>query len=110
MKAGSAGVRLSATDLSNHLLCHHLTALDHAAAIGARSAPSWHSPDAWVLQQLGLAHERAYVDHLRAQGFSASNLREIVDENKALADTTVAMKSGVELIIQGALGNVRWFG
>ena len=29
-------IRLSASDLSNHLACHHLTSLDLAVAIGER--------------------------------------------------------------------------
>src|ERR1041385_3610549 len=110
MKAGSASVRLSATDLSNHLLCRHLTALDLAVATGARPAPNWHSPDAWVLQQLGLMHESAYVAYLSAQGFSTVNLRELMDERRLLAATADAMRSGVDIIIQGALEYGRWFG
>ena len=58
-KAGSGFVRLSASDLSNHLACHHLTSLDLAVALGARRAPAWHSPDAEVLRKRGLAHEDA---------------------------------------------------
>lgn len=110
MKAGSASVRLSATDLSNHLLCRHLTALDLAVATGGRPAPNWHSPDAWVLQQLGLLHETAYMAHLSAQGFSTVNLREVMDECRVLAATADAMKSGVDIIIQGGLEHGRWFG
>ena len=67
MKAGSGFVRLSASDLSNHLPCHHLTSLDLAVAIGARPAPAWRSPDAEVLQGRGMAHEDAYLKHLEAQ-------------------------------------------
>jgi hypothetical protein len=100
MKAGSARVRLSATDLSNHLLCRHLTALDLAVATGARPASNWRSPDAWVLQQLGLMHETAYVTDLRAQGFSTVTLRDVMDEPGVLAATADAMKSGVDIIIQ----------
>src|SRR6516165_3727950 len=47
-------MRLSATDLANHLGCHHLTSLDLAVAVGTRSAPMWHSPDLWVLQERSL--------------------------------------------------------
>jgi hypothetical protein len=54
MKAISGSIRLSASDLSNHLACHHLTSLDLAVAIGARPAPAWHSPDAEVLRERGM--------------------------------------------------------
>ena len=46
MKAISGSIRLSASDLSNHLACHHLTSLDLAVSLWARPAPAWRSPDA----------------------------------------------------------------
>ena len=76
MKAISGTIRLSASDLSNHLACHHLTSLDLAVSLGARPEPRWHSPDAKVLQERGMAHENAYLAHLQAQGVSIVNLRD----------------------------------
>ena len=67
-------------------------------AIGARPAPAWHSPDAKVLQERGIAHENAYLAHLEAQGVSVLNLRDFDDAEKALAETRAAMESGVESI------------
>src|ERR1700722_7027233 len=109
MKVSAASIRLSASDLSNHLACHHLTGLDRAVAVGERPAPSWHSPDAWVLQQLGLAHERAYVETLESQGLSIVNLRDLVNEETALAETAAAMERGADAIIQAAVGDSIWF-
>ena len=110
MKAISGEIRLSASDLSNHLACHHLTSLDLAVSLGARPAPAWHSPDAKVLQERGMAHENAYLAHLEAQGVSVLNLRDIEDSERALAETRAAMESGVEAIAQATLANGRWFG
>ena len=110
MKAGSGIVRLSASDLSNHLACHHLTSLDLAVSLGARAAPAWHSPDAQVLQERGMAHEDAYLAHLEAQKVSVLNLRDIDDPGRALAETRAAMESGVEAIAQATLASGRWFG
>ena len=110
MKAGSGIVRLSASDLSNHLACHHLTSLDLAVSLGARAAPAWHSPDAQVLQERGMAHEDAYLAHLEAQKVSVLNLRDIDDPERALAETRAAMESGVEAIAQATLASGRWFG
>jgi hypothetical protein len=45
MKAASKGVRLSESDLSNHLACNHLTPLDLRVATGEKSAVSWKSPE-----------------------------------------------------------------
>ena len=68
MRADSRDVRLSASDLSNHLACHHLTQLDLAVALGELVAPRWNSPDTWVLQQRGMEHEAAYLKHLEGAG------------------------------------------
>src|SRR5271168_2522405 len=110
MKATSGKIRLSASDLSNHLACGHATALDVQVAIGGRDAPEWRSPDLWVLQERGMAHENAYLAHLESQGLSIANLRETVGDQKAIDATRVAMESGVDLIAQATLAHDRWFG
>src|ERR1700733_5269848 len=110
MRATLEQIRLSATDLSNHLACRHLTSLDLSVARGDRSAPEWNSPDLVVIQQLGLRHEAAYLQFLRDKGLSFADLREIKDESRALAETLAAMERGVEVIAQGSLAVGRWFG
>src|SRR5262250_2119624 len=103
-------VRLSASDLANHLGCRHLTSLDLEVAIGKRSAPNQRSPDLWVLQQRGFLHENAYLEHLAAQGAEVVDLRDIVDDERAIAETIAAMAIGAEVIAQATLTCGRWFG
>src|SRR4051812_13002293 len=110
MKWNEQKLRLSASDLSNHLACRHITSLDLAVAAGLRSAPEWRSPDAWVLQQRGLAHESAYIDHLKAQNLSTADLRDIDSDRLALVKTHEAMKGGVDAIVQAVLTKDHWFG
>jgi predicted RecB family nuclease len=110
MKINEGRVRLSASDLSNHLACSHLTSLDLAVATGSREAPTWQSPDAWILQQRGLAHETAYVEHLKAQGLAVADLRTVEDEVRALESTRMAMRDGVDVIVQAVLTEDGWFG
>lgn len=110
MKVSSGNIRLSASDLSNHLACRHLTSLDLAVVAGMRPAPKWHSPDTWVLQQRGMAHENAYVKHLESKGLNIANLRDVTDERRALAEACDAMKKGADVIVQGVLAEGRWFG
>src|SRR6516164_570537 len=110
MKADSGHMRLSATDLANHLGCHHLTSLDLAVALGTRSAPIWHSPDLWVLRERGFEHENAYLKHSAAQGEAIVDLRDIGDDERAAAETCAAMKRGAGVIAQATLANGRWFG
>lgn len=110
MKAQPSGIRLSATDLSNHLACRHLTSLDLSVARGQRGAPEWKAPDLFVIQELGLRHEAAYLGFLRAQGIAVIDLRSIKDEQDSLLETRRCMEQGAEVIAQGTLGVSRWFG
>ena len=110
MKVSLGNVRLSASDLSNHLACNHLTTLDLDVATGSRSAPKWNSPDAWVLQQRGIEHEIAYIRHLESQGLSVVNFRDTGDEKSAFEKTCAAMQSGVDVIVQAVLAEGIWFG
>lgn len=110
MKADSGSIRLSASDLSNHLACNHLTVLDYGVATRTRPVPTWHSPDAWVLQQRGLAHESAYVEHLESLGLSIVNLRDLASETEAHRETLAAMQQGADVIVQAVLADSRWFG
>jgi len=109
MRIESSIVRLSASDLSNHLACRHLTSLDLAVAAGGKAEPAWRSPDLWVLRQLGFDHEEAYVRYLVRCGLSVVDLRQSAPEN-AVADTIAAMAKGSEVILQASLADGRWLG
>jgi hypothetical protein len=88
MKVTPGSIRLSATDLSNHLACHHLTSLDLAVSLSSRPAPAWHSPDARVLQERGIAHENDNLAHLEAQRVRTLNLRDTDDSERAASERT----------------------
>jgi uncharacterized protein len=103
-------LRLAATDLSNHLACHHLTTLDLSVARGQCGAPARQSPDLAVIQELGLRHEATYLRFLQDQGLSFVELRGFKDDQGAIAETVAAMKRGVDVIAQGTLAHGRWFG
>jgi predicted RecB family nuclease len=110
MKAISTGIRVSASDLSNHLACRHLTVLDLQVADHRRPPPTWNSPDAWVLQQRGIEHENAYVQHLESQGLSVVDLKDVLNDSEAVSDTAMALRNGSDVIIQGNLAGDNWFG
>ncbi len=110
MKGSTTSVRLSATDLSNHLACRHLTSLDLSVARGLRKAPEWRAPDLYVIQELGLRHEAAFLDFLRDEGLAVTDLHSIDNEAESLLETRRCMKAGAELIAQGTLQIGRWFG
>jgi predicted RecB family nuclease len=109
MRIVSGEVRLAATDVSNHLACHHLTSLELSAARGERERPQWEAPDLAVIRELGLRHEARYLAFLEKNGLAMLNLSGL-DEARIVDETRRAMEAGVELIAQGALRCGRWFG
>src|SRR5437773_2062965 len=110
MKLSATELLLSATDLSNFLSCRHLTALDMAAASGERKRPHFDDPLLQILFDRGLEHERKYVASLQGQGLKMVTLAPGQDRDTAVAQTLDAMRSGVDVIVQGALRDGRWFG
>src|SRR5579872_2612400 len=109
MKKLHGEIRLSATDLSNHLACRHLTELELSAARGERDVPKWESPDMKVIQELGLRHETKYLKLLEREVGQLLNLSGM-DEKRLLDETRKAMEAGIEAIAQGALLHGRFFG
>jgi uncharacterized protein len=108
-------IRLSATDIANHLACRHLTQLDRAVAEGRLNAPAWRDPNLKILQERGLAHEKAYLDHLRARGVDVVELRDdgvpaTDGGGSARGRTLAAMRAGAGAIVQAELGEGRWGG
>jgi predicted RecB family nuclease len=111
MKLVSEQIRLAATDLSNHLACRHVTTLDLQVARGKKRAPDWAAPDLVVIRERGERHERAYLTYLTEQKkLRVENLAEIKDEKELLQETRTLMEQGAEVIAQGALAGVEWFG
>ena len=109
MKLQDSAVRLSATDLANHLSCRHLTTLDLRLAKGEIKEPSWENPHLRVLQQRGLEHEGAYIESLRSKGHAIVDLSRELNED-AREQTLVAMMSGAAVIVQGGFSQGAWRG
>jgi predicted RecB family nuclease len=102
MQRHNGQLHLSATDLSNHVGCRHLTHLNVRAANGEIKPPVFNDVRRDTLRERGLAHESAYIDHLQSTlGVTA----DVVDFESpdAVAQTRALMQRGVHLIVQGAL-------
>src|SRR5689334_9807816 len=90
-----------ATDLTNFLACRHLTALERLAAHKRAKRPFFDDPMIELLQQRGLEHERAYVEHLAQSGKRIVAIaRESAD---AFGETLRAMRDGVDVVVQARL-------
>ncbi len=108
MKLVNNEIILSATDLSNHLSCKHLTQLNQKHAKQELQRPVRHNQFLKRIQDMGEKHEAAYLDHLRRSGHTVLEIdfKDPAAQRKTLA----AMQDGVAFIAQGQLSNDNWSG
>ena len=100
-------VRLSPTDLANHLACPHTTNLNLAVARGGPPPPYHYDSRLEAMQLRGETHEVRYVEHLQRQGLRVHR----IDETDRDVQTTLnAMQSGFDIIVQASLVAGRWQG
>src|SRR5256885_15402924 len=102
VKLDADTLRLSATDLANHLACGHLTGLDRGVAEGRWKPPDWFRPEAALLRERGLEHERAYLAHLERQGRRDTRVGEEDGRRRALVVPGAAVFAGAEGFGAGA--------
>ncbi len=76
-------------------------------AQGTLDKPASWDPLLDILRERGLEHERAYLEHLRNEGFEPITISGIKVTDDAVAETLEAMRSGHELIVQAALKDRR---
>ncbi|HEX7086421.1 MAG TPA: TM0106 family RecB-like putative nuclease [Vicinamibacterales bacterium] len=110
MKLSGTTLRLSPSDLSNHLACRHLTTLDLQAAMGLIRRPASDPRFLEVLQARGLEHERAFVDDLRARGLRIVDLSTMRLDEDGTTRTREAMAAGADAIVQAPLAHGGWGG
>lgn len=119
MRRAFGRLAFSATDLSRHLSCSHLTTLNRAVALGEiESPPPYDDPRGDVLRQRGVEHERRLVDRFRAEGRVVETVVEADtplsrrDAAAAAVRTRDAMARGVDVVYQGRLEDDagRWSG
>jgi predicted RecB family nuclease len=103
--------RLSASDLMRFKGCRHATTLDLRKLEIGDLEPDVDGEEAALLQAQGDAHELAFLERLKADG------RQVVEiETKGrtiedcVASTLEAMRSGADVIFQGAMLDGVWGG
>ena len=101
MKINGTTLLISASDLSNHLACRHVTTLDLLAARGEIKRDFREDPRIDALIERGKRHEQKYLSELAASGL------KVVHGN---FETIDAMKSGVDVIAQAYLNDRGWHG
>ena len=99
----------SASDLVNFLGCTHSTVLDLANLV----QPQQFSDDdeqTKLLQELGIAHERNYLASLKEEGLLVAEIPDTGGLAERVRLTLDAMRSGADVIYQGALHEGQWHG
>jgi predicted RecB family nuclease len=103
--------QLSGSDLVGHLNCRYLTRLDREVARGTHAKPAgWDDPMLEVLAQRGALHEDAFVKHLTDNGLAVTRIEGKGIDKNSTAETLHAMREGVPIIVQAALGASPWSG
>lgn len=105
-------VVLSATDLTKHVACAHVTTLDLAELDPQPplDAPVPDGPDDALdlVFAKGLAHERAYLQRLREEGRGIETVEGF--GVVAAAQTMAAMQAGADVVYQACLARGSWLG
>jgi uncharacterized protein len=109
MQRYGGGTLFSASDLVNFMGCMHATVLD----LGRLDTPVAFAPDdehTKLLQDMGIEHESAYLERLKAEGRTVVEI-DGEDGIEAKAERTrAALQSGADVIYQGAFLEGPWQG
>ncbi|MBV9495179.1 MAG: TM0106 family RecB-like putative nuclease [Acidobacteria bacterium] len=109
-------VLLATSDLTTHVRCEHATYLERGTTSGEIEPLAKRPPSAMteVIVEKGKAHERAYVETLRAAGHRVVDLQHpawtIDGLRRAEEETLAAMRSGADFIYQASFFDGRWQG
>jgi predicted RecB family nuclease len=112
MKATNGQLTLSPSDVTAYLACEHLTTLSLAAARGELAKPKFDNDQAGLIFRKGQEHEEAYLRHLESEGNTVVQieLEPDFDWERATRETEEAMRSGVDVVYQGAFSADGWRG
>ncbi|WP_281708799.1 TM0106 family RecB-like putative nuclease [Phaeobacter italicus] len=103
MQQRNGTFQFSATDLMQFAACSHATALDRSHVLGQGPAPRPQGEDATLLQAQGEVHEQGYLDRLRADGRTVTEIARDGGLTAASVATFEAMQAGADVIYQAAL-------
>ncbi|WP_404393038.1 TM0106 family RecB-like putative nuclease [Humibacillus xanthopallidus] len=102
---------LSPTDLTKHVACAHITTLDLEALDAGAARASGVDDSLNLVFTKGLAHERDYLDRLRADGRHVEDIAALGLKGAAAEAATVdAMRRGVDVVYQATFFDGHWVG
>jgi hypothetical protein len=110
MQKRNGKILYSASDLANFLVCEHLTALDRVdleTPLPRREDDA----EAILLMSKGIAHEKAYLEHLKCHSSNVVEISPAKDDlNSGVEETMAAFRSGTDIIYQAVLADDRFIG
>ena len=112
MRLDADRLHLSPSDVTAFLACEHLTTLSLAHARGEIDRPDVENEQAELIFRKGLEHERAYLEHLRADGNTVLEIPDPEGDYDAAARATVdaIRASEADVIYQGVFAHEHWRG
>ena len=110
MQAEGDRILLSPSDVSNFLACRHLITLSLAVEREEIEGPGEPNEQAQLLFDKGLAHEHAYLERLREQGLTVTEISEEGTLDERAETTREALATGVDVVYQGVLVADGWRG
>ncbi len=108
MRKSNNKIIFSASDLSNHIHCKHLTNLNYEVVQGLKEKPISNNRVLDVLRERGIDFENSYLGTLESEGFSIIKIEQ--EDSEAKQKTIEAMLQGVDYIYQARLSNDTWQG
>jgi uncharacterized protein len=108
MRKANNQIIFSASDLSNHIHCKHLTNLNYDVVQGLKEKPISNNKVLDVLRARGLDFENSFLSDLEAEGYVITKISQ--DEPETKQKTIDAMRNGVDFIYQARLSNNKWQG
>lgn len=108
MRKSNHQIIFSASDLSNHIHCKHLTNLNYDVLKNLKKKPYSNNRALDVLRERGIDFENSYLSDLEIEGFTIVKIEQ--DEPNAKQKTIDAMLKGADYIYQARLSNEIWQG
>ena len=108
MRNSNNQIIFSASDLSNHIHCKHLTNLNYDVVEGLKEKPISNNKVLDVLRERGIDFENSFLSDLEAEGYVITKISQ--EEPEARQKTINAMVKGVDYIYQARLSNEKWQG
>jgi predicted RecB family nuclease len=113
--AADGTLRLSPTDLANHLACAHLTQLELRVVRGELERPFVDDPYGQIILRKGNEHEAAYLARIEADGLQVERMltyddEEFVGEDARRATEEAIRASLADVVYQAYLTDGTWRG